>query len=113
MKYLIFQQEQTPAPEFKAPWPVVIDEQGKVIHGRPDADWVIAFGEKGSYSPELFTRDLFADPGAAVGLVPTFQANGDMFLVDLPVIECRPYEVEDVSRLVAQEQKFRDAIGRA
>lgn len=90
------------------PWPIIIDRDGSIISGRPDADHLVGFGPKGEMEVTVFWRDALADPNKAVGLVPTFTGSGEMFSVDLPVVTCGIYVATDET--VADLRKREEAM---
>lgn len=111
-KPIIFQQEATP--ELKSPWPVVVDVDQTVIHGRPDARYLSGFGPKGAMDITVWARDAIADPELAIGLVPTFtDAGANMFAVDLEVRSIEFYEAgpEAIAALRQHEATMRDVLG--
>lgn len=111
MKYLHFQQSNT-EPMGKQPWSVVVAENGDIIHGRPDADYLIGFGPIDSYEITVLKTAFFEDPDSALGLAPRFQKSGDMFSVDLPVAKVDTYEATEdtITRLREREAVMREAF---
>lgn len=90
MPNIIIQQE--PMPSHQMPWPIVIDNERNVVHGRPDAKFLSGFGEQGTYTLTVTGPEFIANPELAIGLVPTFvDAGGNMFAVDLKVISAKEY----------------------
>lgn len=90
MPNIIIQQEAMPS--FQMPWPIVIDNDRNVVHGRPDARFLSGFGPQGTYEITVWGGDFIQNPELAIGLVPTFvDTGGNMFAVDLKVIEAKEY----------------------
>jgi hypothetical protein len=91
MSNIIIQQAASPSGQ--SPWPIVIADSGDVIHGRPDARYLVGFIKPGEpHNIIVFSREAALDPEMAVGLEPVFTGhNNDMFGVNLMVISARVY----------------------
>lgn len=112
MTYIIFHQSTASVRDAR-PWPVVVDDEGEIVHGRPDARRLIGFGPAGEQRVTILTRDALTRPEDVVGLVPTFSNLDGMFSVEQVVESCRTYVVDDVAveRLRDAERAMRRAIG--
>lgn len=111
MKHLKFQQNTTDAHQPR-PWPVIVNDLGDIVHGRPDAHHLVGFGPLGGYEVTVTRAAAFVDPASVVGLRPVFQCRGEMFAVDQPVGSCEPYEADAaaIEQLVAGEAKMRAVL---
>lgn len=111
---ITFQQESSGPPSFQMPWSVQVDDDGSIIHGRPDADYLVGFAKKGSYNIEVSRPEAIAVPAQAIGFCPVYQFRGEMFIVDLPVATCEKYEAspEGLERLRQGEAEMRAASAR-
>lgn len=112
-KPIIFQQEATP--DLQSPWPVVVDVDQSIVHGRPDARYLSGFGPKGAMDITVWAKDAIAEPELALGLVPTFAGDdGKLFAVDLEVKSIEVYGAgEDaIAVLRRREATMRDAFER-
>lgn len=96
-------------PDSPAPWPIVVDQDGTIIMGRPDADGIHEF------------EDLLTGESPVFVLRETELLVSDMFTVDgLTLVNVREYlpEFNDermartITKLRATEARYRKALGR-
>lgn len=64
-----------------APWPVLVDEEGKVLSGlgSDDGSQLLGFQHGDVQQVVLWFADFQVLPATAVGLVPVFSQPGGMF----------------------------------
>lgn len=92
---LTFQQEA--APDFTKPWPVTIDSDARVLHGRPDAINLIGFqADKDVQEVNLFAFDTPLEELATliIGMFPVFAAadGSGIFCITLAVTSATTQE---------------------
>lgn len=111
---IIFQQEMDP--DMKQPWPVVIDGDHRVVHGRPDCVSLVGFQQGTVQDVVLTAAEALREPERAIGLVPVLSGtDGRFWAVGFRVVSCRFYEAGEaaLTGLREHEAQMRNALQRA